>query len=229
MSEKPQKHAPPYASFSSLINFLNKLKDTAVPSRIDPSVFGNASGAISYSVIAALKFLALIDDAGTPRAKFRELVQAEEAERKSLFAGILRASYPSLFDGDLDLATVSSGQFDEHLRDRYEIKGSTVDKVATFFIAAAAFSEIPISPHLKVRKATSPSGASRQSTKRRRSDTAAPEGSAASPIPSVQEFQKPLEYQLIDLMSETDIDDQVKQSIWSLVQYLSLRKARRGG
>jgi hypothetical protein len=38
--------------------------------------------------------------------------------------------------------------------------------------------------------------------------------------------QKALEYQLIDLMSEPDIDDSVKQSIWSLVQYLTARKAK---
>jgi hypothetical protein len=38
--------------------------------------------------------------------------------------------------------------------------------------------------------------------------------------------QKALEYQLIDLMSEPDLDDAVKQSIWSLVQYLTARKAK---
>ncbi len=37
---------------------------------------------------------------------------------------------------------------------------------------------------------------------------------------------KALEYQLIDLMSEPDIDDTVKQSIWSLVQYLTARKIK---
>lgn len=37
---------------------------------------------------------------------------------------------------------------------------------------------------------------------------------------------KALEYQLIDLMSEPDVDETVKQSIWSLVQYLTARKAK---
>lgn len=37
---------------------------------------------------------------------------------------------------------------------------------------------------------------------------------------------KALEYQLIDLMSEPDIDEEVKKSIWSLVQYLTARKSR---
>jgi hypothetical protein len=38
---------------------------------------------------------------------------------------------------------------------------------------------------------------------------------------------KALEYQLIDLMSEPDIEDEVKQSIWTLVQFLTARKAKR--
>lgn len=38
---------------------------------------------------------------------------------------------------------------------------------------------------------------------------------------------KALEYQLIDLMTEPDIDDNVKQSIWALVQYLTARKAKK--
>lgn len=37
---------------------------------------------------------------------------------------------------------------------------------------------------------------------------------------------KPLEYQLIDLMSEPDIEEEVKASIWSLVQYLTARKKK---
>lgn len=40
---------------------------------------------------------------------------------------------------------------------------------------------------------------------------------------------KALEYQLIDLMSEPDIDEEVKKSIWSLVQYLTARKAKNKG
>jgi hypothetical protein len=38
---------------------------------------------------------------------------------------------------------------------------------------------------------------------------------------------KALEYQLIDLMTEPDIDDNVKRSIWSLVQYLTARKMKK--
>jgi hypothetical protein len=77
MNEKAKQIKPPYATFGSFIGFLNKLRDTTIPNRIDPSVFGNASGSISYSVIAALKSLGLIDEAGTPSSTFCRACQSE--------------------------------------------------------------------------------------------------------------------------------------------------------
>lgn len=225
MAENARTHTAPYATFTTFLNFFNKLQETAIPSRIDPSVFGNASGSISYSVIAALKSLKLIDAEGIPSAEFRQFVNASEDDRKPMMAAFLRRGYPSLWNGSIDLATVSAGQFDEHLRQEYDVKGSTVDKAAAFFIAAAKFAEMPISPHLKARKPVASSTSSKKSARQRR---AKPEDGAENdftPPPPAQE-QKALEYQLIDLMTEPDIEDDIKASIWNLVQYLTARKAK---
>ena len=229
MADDSKKVSAPYASFSSLMSFINKLRDTAIPSRIDPSVFGNASGTISYSVIAALKYLKLIDQAGIPSQIFKELVAADDAGRKPIFRQILRTGYPSLFDGEIDLKSVTAGQFDEHLREQYEVKGSTVDKVAVFFISAANFADEPISPHLKARKSVAASSTAKKSAKQRKQENIEPVVASPSSTPDHRHHNtnaKPLEYQLIDLMAEPDIEDEVKQSIWSLVQYLSKRKAK---
>ena len=227
MAESAKKVTPPYASFPSLLSFLNKLRETTIPSRIDPSVFGNASGTISYSVIAALKSLKLIDATGVPSAQFKELVLADDAARKVIFAKVVREGYPTLFDGKIDLTTISAGHFDEHIRDEFEAKGSTVDKMASFFIAAATFAGEQISPHLKSRKATASSASSKQNVKKRKQETddtgQLPE---RVPIPTPSTVSKPLEYQLIDLMSEPDVEDEVKTSIWALVQYLTARKKK---
>jgi Family of unknown function (DUF5343) len=233
MSEKSKSNSPPYATFSSLMGFLNKLRDSAgIPSRIDPSVFGNASGSIVYSIIAALKFLGLIDDAGTPSNAFKELVSASDEDRIPLLKKAIEAGYPSLFDGTIQLSTMTAGQFDEHFRDVYSVKGSTVDKIASFFISAAQTAQIPLSNHLLSRRSSYASSAAQKSAKQRKktsSDEAAPNGSGqSSAVPQVPSAttHKALEYQLIDLMSEPDIDGDVKNSIWSLVQYLTARKAK---
>ena len=80
MNDKPKSLTPPYSTFSAFINFLNKLRDTGVETRIDPSVFGNVSGTISYSIISTLKFLKLIDESGTPSPQFIALVNASDEE-----------------------------------------------------------------------------------------------------------------------------------------------------
>jgi hypothetical protein len=226
MSDEAKKIAPPYAPFSTLLNVFNKLRETTVPSRIDPSVFGNMSGGASYSIIAALKFLKLIREDGTPVSQLAELVNAEDQARKPIIRKILRDRYPTLFDGQIDLRTVSAGQFDDHIREAFDVKGSTVDKVAAFFIAAATFADEPISPHLKARKPIAPSSTSRKSSKQRKNDAEGETLPPHDPPPPPESQSKPLEYQLIDLMSEPDIEDEVRQSIWALVQYLTKRKAK---
>jgi len=158
------------------------------------------------------------------------LIQATEEDRKPLLRSIVQRGYPSLFGGPIDLKTTSAGQFDEHIRKEFEVQGSTVDKIATFFISAAKLSDIEISPHLQARKPTSSSSSSKKSTKQRRrtADDVVDEGRAENRPPPRQEV-KALEYQLIDLMSEPDVEEDVKQSIWSLVQYLTARKAKGAG
>lgn len=230
MNDNTKQGSPPYATFSTFINFLNKLRETGVPSRIDPSVFGNVSGSVSYSIIPALKFLKLIDENGAPSEQFINLVNADDEARGALLKTIIEKGYVSLFRPPLDLTAMTAGQFDEHIRQEYGASGSTVDKIAAFFIAASKMANIPISAHLLNRKPVSTSSSAKKSAKQRRSggaDDIENGDDLAAPLNPPAATAKALEYQLIDLMSEPDIDDPVKQSIWSLVQYLTARKAKK--
>ncbi|MDR3570626.1 MAG: DUF5343 domain-containing protein [Candidatus Pacebacteria bacterium] len=232
MGEKTKSSSPPYASFGAFVSFLNKLRDTVVPSRIDPTVFGNASGSISYSVIAALKFLKLIDDSGVPTKEFVALVKAADDARQPMLNEIVRRGYAPLFIAGVDLETITAGHFDEMIRKEYDSQGSTIDKIAAFFVAAAKAAGIPLSAHLLARKPIAQSNSSKKSAKQRKRENDDPKSengdysTPTQPQPAPQ-TSKALEYQLIDLMSENDIDESVKQSIWSLVQYLMARKAKK--
>src|SRR5438105_1823179 len=122
MNDQPKPMSPPYATFPAFLSFLNKLRDTVVPSRIDPSVFGNASGSISYSIIASLKFLKLIDESGTPTQQFIALVKANDEQRPALIRSVIEGGYRSLFKAGVDLSTMTAGQFDEHMRSEYDVQ-----------------------------------------------------------------------------------------------------------
>ena len=222
MAEATKNQSPPYATFPSFLNFLNKLRETQVPSRIDPSVFGNASGSVSYSVIAALKYLKLIGTDGVPSPEFVALVRADDDARKPLFQDVLGAGYPTLYRGEVDIRTTTAGQFDEHIRQVYDLKGSTVDKVATFFIAAAKYAGLEISPHLAARKPIASSASSGKSKRQRRGEPAG-EQPPPPPPPTPQAQDKALEYRLIDLMKGEGIGDEESAAIWTLVRYLTAK------
>lgn len=223
MSDKPKKTTPPYTTIGAFVSLLNKLRDTGVPSRIDPSVFGNASGSVSYSVIAALKFLRLIDDDGKPSKAFTGLVKATDDARPALLAQVIRDGYPSLFGGALDLTNATAAEFDEHMRKEFDVQGSTVDKIATFFILAAKQAGIELSPHLAARKSVSGSSSSKKSAKQRKRDDQTPADDVNdTPPPPITE--KALEYRLVDLMSEAAGDAEVMGAIIKVITFLKTRE-----
>lgn len=229
MAENQKSPSPPYATFSAFLNFCNKLRDTQVPSRIDPTVFGNASGSLSYSIIAALKSLKLIGADGCPTSDFITFVKASDDDRKGYMQIILREGYPSLWAEGIDLGTATAGQFDEHIRQEYDVKGSTVDKVAAFFIAAAKFADVPLSHHLATRKPTASSTAATKSKRQRRTeeaDAAGANGAAKEQqrdAPKISEIA--LEYRLVDLMADAMDEPEVLQAIIAVVTFLKRRHA----
>ncbi|GAA0605691.1 DUF5343 domain-containing protein [Thalassospira tepidiphila] len=226
MVESQSSKSVPYATFSSFINFSNKLREEGVPNRIDKTVFGAASGSVIYSTISALKSLDLIDENGVPSLKFIDFVTSTDEERKQKLKDILRVGYASLWDGSINLETASAGQFNDHLRDVYDVKGSTIDKSAAFFISAANFAEIPLSSQLKARKPIASSSSSKKSSKQRKKNNGNdPKADSELPAQPVVP-EKPLEHQLVDLMTEDDLDADVKDAIWKLVQYLTAKRAK---
>ncbi|MEL6283813.1 MAG: DUF5343 domain-containing protein [Pseudomonadota bacterium] len=228
MAEKQKKPSPPYATFGSFVSFLNKLRETSIPSRIDPSVFGNVSGSVSYSVISSLKYLNLIDEDGRPTNEFVALVNAPDDNRQALIASVVRNGYPSLFSSQIDLTKATAAEFDEHVRSEFGIQGSTVDKVAAFFIAAAKAAAIEISPHLTARKPIYASPTSRKSAKQRKRDDDADK--QTPPPPPVQQIsEKALEYRLVDLMTEAAGQQQVMNAIITVITFLKTKDVTRGG
>jgi len=226
MAEKTKHPCPPYATFPTFVNFLNKLRDTQVPGRIDPSVFGNASGSISYSVIAALKAFKLIAADGTPSNEFVGIVKASDEARKPMLANIGIRVYPTFYEGKFDVSNATASQFDEHIRDNYEAKGSTIDKVAAFFIAFCQYTDLPLSELIKARKPLASSASSGKSKRQRRAAENGDDGATgqkAPPPPAITE--KALEYRLVDLMSDAIGNPEVMQAIITVVTFLKSRDA----
>jgi len=74
VTDKGRKHLPPYVSYRTFHNFIERLQQR-MPSRIDRSYWGDIlSGSTGTQLMAALKFLGLIDTNGKPAERLSALV-----------------------------------------------------------------------------------------------------------------------------------------------------------
>jgi len=88
VSNKPRRHLPPYVSYRTFQNFIDGLKQR-MPARIDRSYWGDRlSGSTGTQLMAALRFLRLIDAGGVPTDRLRRLVSTRGSQRTELLREI---------------------------------------------------------------------------------------------------------------------------------------------
>ena len=147
MGDKEQKPTVAYAPFKTFLSAIESFEQ-GVPQRIDSSIWPSYSGAIRSQLLGAFRFLGLVDEIGKPNLGLRQLVE-EKDNRKSILRQILERSYLNLVS--MNLTTTTPKQFDEAMRE-YSVQGTTLVKATSFFLQAARYSGLPISPLLLERK-----------------------------------------------------------------------------
>jgi len=153
-NKEEKKLRPPYLSYKTFDNFLQRLKTDGIPSRIDRSVLGSYSGSNQILILTSLRYLNLTNDQGEPNEKLEKLVKSTESERKKTLKEILIASYPFVFQ-DKHLNNITYSLIQEHFIGA-GTQGDTTKKSIRFFIAAARDAEIELSPHLKKARISTP-------------------------------------------------------------------------
>lgn len=168
---------PPYLSFATLLNQIERMEREGTPARIDRSYLVGMAGGTRNQFKMGLRSLGLIDESEQVTDTLVRLAKHPEG-RQALLAEILRERFPRLVSLD---ENATRGQLDEILAD-YGLGVDTRRKAASFYVAAATYGGIPLSPHIRpargVNSATSrrPAG-----TRRSRKRPAVP---AAPSIPS---------------------------------------------
>lgn len=141
--KKPTVPYPPFKTFLSTLDAFAQF----MPHRIDTSVWSNFSGGARSQLLGAYKFFGLVKEDGSPTPELKKLAD-DRSERPELLREILKRSYADLLKLDLTKATPSS--FDAELR-KYGLEGETHRKATAFFLAAAKFTGLPLSPLLTKR------------------------------------------------------------------------------
>ena len=142
--ERPQGSIP-YLPFTTFNTSLDDLESQKMPHRIDRSIWMNQAGGTQSLLIAALKFMGVIDDEGTPiQPLLSEL--AQNGTRQAAMKQIIQERFlPAL--GNINLERSTPKQLTEAFSS-LGIKGDTLRKAVSFFIQAIVFAEVPISPTL---------------------------------------------------------------------------------
>lgn len=149
------KQKTPYVPWTTFLNFLTDTSDADadLPPVVDRSILSNYSGSVQSILTIALKATGMIDDLDAPTQRFVEFAATNiDSERKKILRQSLQEAFPYLFDGTFSLKNATPALFDEQLRTKGGVSGSTLDKAANFFMAGAEYTGVEIGPYLKKRK-----------------------------------------------------------------------------
>jgi hypothetical protein len=205
---------PPYVPYKTFIGFLDTLKSVGLPSHIDKDAMRSMSGANQSWLKAAMRYLNLIDSASAPTETLKLIVAADAARRKELLHGLFVVAYADLLS-KVDLQNTTPTKLRAALVDMGG-QGETVEKNAAFLIAMAKDAGISLSPYLLKRAAptrrTKPARVKpREDENGRDDDVDDDDGGSTQLTP---------EQMLIDLLDPSEMDDDEKKAVWTLLLYL---------
>jgi hypothetical protein len=217
------KVSPPYLAFRTLANFVEGLRESGLPSRIDRTVMAGQSGSNQNYLLAAMRFLGFVDADGTPSDVLKSLV-SNKAKEKEIYASAIQRAYQFLFNLEFDLRNATEGQILEKFQEQ-ELSGETARKGLSFFAQACEFSGIQISPHLKAGK-RAPRTAVRRFKRQSPSDD--PNGGPVNNPPPMAQTQS-LESMLLSKFPSFDPswNDELKTK-W-FASFEQFMKAAKGG
>lgn len=147
VEEPGDGYRPPYIAWGAWNNFLDKV-GVAVPAVVDRGYIGGSGGHQS-SVLGALRFFGLVDDDDRPTDTL-ELMASGDEQREETTGVLVRAAYAEAIALG-NRATQS--QLESWFRSQ-GMSGDTLRKAVSFFLRAATYSGVAVSPLWKASAAT---------------------------------------------------------------------------
>ncbi|MGB2712860.1 MAG: hypothetical protein WBC51_01690 [Vicinamibacterales bacterium] len=133
---------PPWKTFTNTLDALAR----NMPNRIDRSAFPGQSGGGINQLLTAFKFFGFMGDDGKPTPALLAVAVTDEAARKNALRKLIEQKYASLIA--LNLTKTTPAEFAEKMTEVYKVSGDTRLKATRFFLAAAEYLGIQVSPLL---------------------------------------------------------------------------------
>ncbi|MGE5111907.1 MAG: hypothetical protein ACM3JB_13685 [Acidobacteriaceae bacterium] len=149
MPEAVNKLVPPYLPFKTFLSSLDTLSH-GVPPKIDRSLWRSQSGVTQGLIMHAYRFLYLVDEEESDAAtEHLEKMAKNPDQRPALLRERLNAHYHEILDNpEIDITKMSMKMLDSEFEQSYAVSGATKQKAITFFLKAAKYADVPLSPYL---------------------------------------------------------------------------------
>jgi hypothetical protein len=158
-TDKGRKHLPPYVSYRTFRNFVDRLQQQKMPQRIDRSYWGDIlSGSTGTQLMAALRFLGLVDVNGKPTEHLNSLVPARGDQRAQLLRKVATDAFGFVLKSNLDLESATYSQLEEAFHNAFQLTDDVSRKCVKFFIAMVDDAGMPISPYITRRTRSAHTG-----------------------------------------------------------------------
>lgn len=173
---------PPYMSFTGFLAVLDKMIEHGPPDQIDRDFFGNASGSRVAQTMSALRFFGLVDDKKKPTSALGELVPPNT--RRERMRKLIETHYPDAVA--LGSSKATQAQLDKVFAARGLRASGTLRKAVTFYLQAAEFTGIPVSPYFSKSRPSTGSGGVRRGNGTPKKAAPKKSAPAASEQPAVE-------------------------------------------
>jgi len=151
IGERSRKSLPPYVSYRTFYNFVEGMQQQ-MPARIDRSYWGNTlSGSTGTQLMAALRYLGLVDASHRPTAQLKSLASAKGEQRAALLKEITTGAFGFILQGSLDPQNATYAQLEEVFHDRFQCASEVTRKCIKFFITLSSDAGITLSPFITRR------------------------------------------------------------------------------
>jgi hypothetical protein len=164
-----RKKTAPYLPFRTFINSLDTFSQ-GLPTILDRTIWRGQAGVTQGLIMNTYRFFGLVDEYDSPTSELEIMVRHTE-QRPTTLRALIEATYGQQFG--LDFTSTTPKVLEDMFVDSYAVTGATKQKAITFFLKAARFANITLSPFLLTQIRNT-------STRRRRTKGKDPAGSLSS-------------------------------------------------
>jgi hypothetical protein len=149
---EPTKRVPPYLPFKTFLSSLDALSH-GVPPKIDRTLWRSQSGVTQGLIMNAYRFFGLVDDTDNEDSSDSSTDHLDQMarhpdKRPEVLRFLIEVQYEPIIGGKHDLTKMTLKMLEDSFEQEFSVSGGTKQKAITFFLKAAKFADMPLSPYL---------------------------------------------------------------------------------